>query len=116
MTTHKDGELVVFVTVPSGGEAERIGHQLVEKGLAACVNLVPQIASIFRWEGKIEHASEVLLMIKTRSSLFDDLMKAVKAMHSYSVPEVIALPIMKGSEDYLQWLRDATTPKGGKAG
>ena len=94
--------LVVLVTCPSG-EAEKISSLLIEKRLAACVNIA-DVSSIFRWMGKIEKADEELLIAKRRASLFDELASMVKSIHSYEVPEIIALPIVKGTQDYLQWL------------
>jgi periplasmic divalent cation tolerance protein len=106
-------EIVVLVTVGSEGEATRISQVLVEKGLAACVNIIPGVRSIFLWDGKITEAQEFLLMAKTVKQTFDQLSYAVKANHSYSVPEVIALPIQHGSEEFLTWIHNMT--KGGKA-
>ena len=101
--------LVVFVTSGSEEEALKIAHALVEERLAACVNLVSPIRSIYRWEGKICDEKEWLLVIKTHMARFDDLEKRVKALHSYSVPEIIALPIITGSSSYLNWLEEMTT-------
>ena len=101
-------EIVVFVTAPDEDGAIRIAKSLVEAKLAACVNIIKDIRSIYSWQGKIEDDSEVLMVVKTRSELFDSLSKKVKELHSYSVPEIIALPIIKGSEDYLKWIKDAT--------
>jgi len=106
-------EIVVMVTVGSEGEATQISKILVEKKLAACVNIIPGVRSIFQWDGKITEEQEFLLLVKTVKGAFDQLAWAVKANHSYSVPEVIALPIQHGSEEYLSWIRDMT--KSGKA-
>jgi periplasmic divalent cation tolerance protein len=103
------GEIVVFVTTASEEEAARIGRAVVEDGLAACANVIPRIRSIFRWEGKVSDEQEALMLLKTRADLFDDLAKAVKRHHSYDVPEIIALPIGRGSADYLKWIRDVTS-------
>ena len=100
--------LVVFVTCGSEEESLKIAHALVEERLAACVNLVSPIRSIYRWEGKVWDEKEWLLIIKTQMLKFDDLEKRVKALHSYSVPEIIALPIIKGSSSYLNWLKEMT--------
>ncbi len=99
--------LVVLVTAGSEVEAQHIADQLVERKLAACANLTP-VTSVFRWKGRIQHEGEVLLIIKTRSELFDQLQDAVKTLHSYDVPEIIALPIFAGSTEYLKWLGDET--------
>jgi periplasmic divalent cation tolerance protein len=100
--------IVVLVTCGSEEEAIRIAHSLVEERLAACVNLVSPIRSVYRWEGKICDEKEWLLLIKTQKKKFDDLEKRVKSLHSYSVPEIIALPIIQGSSSYLEWLTEMT--------
>lgn len=99
--------VVVLVTGPSADEAERIGRALVEERLAACANLIPSISSAYWWKGKIEKASEALLILKTRQDLVERLVTRVRALHSYTVPEVIALPILGGNPDYLQWIDDS---------
>ena len=96
--------IVVLVTVGSATEGERLAHALVEERLAACVNRIPGVQSVYRWQGKVEQSAEELLVIKTRADLFAALEKRVRELHSYSVPEVIALPIVSGSENYLRWL------------
>ena len=103
-------ELIVFVTVPSGEDASRIGESLVSERLAACVNVVPGIESIYRWQGKVTRDAEWLLMIKTTDERFEEMEQRVKALHAYSTPEVIAFKISRGSDDYLKWLRGSTTP------
>ncbi|MBT9171529.1 MAG: Divalent-cation tolerance protein CutA [Actinobacteria bacterium] len=100
--------IVVFVTTSSEDEAANIARALVEGRLAACVNIVRNLRSIYRWQGKVEDESEVLMIVKTQRSLFDTLCKKVKELHSYTVPEIIALPIVEGSEDYLKWLKEVT--------
>jgi periplasmic divalent cation tolerance protein len=101
-------EIVVLITAPSLKEARTIGRKLVEEKLAACVNIIPQIVSLFHWQGKICRERESLMVLKTKQSCFDRLVKRVKSLHSYSVPEIIALPIIQGSQDYLQWIRKST--------
>ncbi|HOY10869.1 MAG TPA: divalent-cation tolerance protein CutA [Candidatus Omnitrophota bacterium] len=96
--------IVVFVTVPGPEEAQTLGRVLLGKKLVACVNIVPHVDSLFWWEGKIDRAGECLLILKTRYSVFQALTEAVKAQHSYSVPEIIALPILAGQKDYLDWI------------
>jgi len=96
--------VVVFVTAGSSTEGERLAHALVEERLAACVNRIPAVQSVYRWQGKVEQSAEELLVIKTTADLFTALEKRVRELHSYSVPEIIALPIMNGSEAYLKWL------------
>ncbi len=101
-------EIVVFITTSSENEAAKIAVALVEARLAGCVNIIRNIRSIYSWQGKIEDEIEVLMVVKTRKHLFDALMKKVKELHSYTVPEIITLPIVDGSEDYLKWLREVT--------
>ncbi len=101
-------EIVVFVTASDEDEAAKIAKALVESRLAGCVNIIKDIRSIYSWQGKIEDEKEVLMVAKTQRTLFDPLMKKVKELHSYTVPEIIALPIIQGSEDYLKWLKEVT--------
>ena len=102
--------IVVLVTAGSSKEGERLARALVEERLAACVNRIKGIQSIYRWQGQVEQSEEEMLIIKTRRELFDPLKKRVQELHSYSVPEVIALPILDGGESYLRWLDDELTP------
>lgn len=99
---------IVFVTAKDADEAERIARGLLERKLAACCNIVKDIRSLYWWQGKVEDSTEVLLVIKTRQELFKRLAAEVKALHSYSVPEVVLLPITEGNEDYLRWIDDST--------
>lgn len=99
--------IVVFITASSENEAAVIARALVEARLAGCVNILRGIRSIYRWQGKIEDEAEVLMVAKTRRNLFGRLSEKVKEFHSYSVPEIIALPLIDGSEDYLKWLNEA---------
>ena len=100
--------IIVLVTCGSEEEALKIANALVEEHLAACVNLVSPIRSIYRWEGKIWDEKEWLLIIKTQKQRFDELEKKVKSLHSYSVPEIIGFPIVEGSSSYLNWLIEMT--------
>jgi periplasmic divalent cation tolerance protein len=100
-------EIIVFVTTPNSDEANRIANALVAEQLAACVNIVPLVESIYRWEGEIKRDSEALMIIKTTNDRYAELERSVKELHSYTTPEVIALEIERGSEDYLKWLRDS---------
>ena len=100
--------IVVLVTASSEEEGSRIGRKLVEDRLAACANVVPQIRSIFQWEGKVSEAQECLVILKTREDLFMRVEQAVRGLHSYQVPEIIALPIGAGSEPYLRWIDGET--------
>ncbi|WNM58683.1 divalent-cation tolerance protein CutA [Candidatus Nitrospira allomarina] len=106
-------EMVVMVTVGSEGEATSLSRILVKNGLAACVNIIPGVRSIFHWEGEIAEEQEFLLLAKTVRRSYDQLVSLVKANHSYEVPEIIALPIQLGSEEYLAWIRDATKSRVG---
>ena len=103
--------VVVFVTVGSSKEGERLARLLVEEQLAACVNRIKGVQSIYRWQGQVEQSEEELLVIKSRRDLFDRLKKRVQELHSYSVAEIVALPIVDGSEGYLRWLDEELTPK-----
>jgi len=101
-------EIVVLVTAGSETEATNIAKALVEQELVACVNILPGVRSIFRWEGEVTEECEYLLVAKTVSQAFERVAAAVKSIHSYSVPEVIALPIQHGLPEYLSWVRDVT--------
>ncbi len=100
--------VVVFVTASSSEEAERIGKTVVDLRLAACSNIVKGIQSIFRWENKINVENECLIIMKTTLDRFSELETVIRQHHSYSVPEVIALPIIDGSAPYLEWIKDET--------
>ncbi len=102
------GEIVVFITASSTDEAEKIARSLVDDHLIACANIVPGIRSIFFWDNKTQEGAETLLICKSRQPLLDRVIERVKALHSYSVPEVIALPVSGGSADYLAWLNETT--------
>src|SRR3954470_24597637 len=99
---------VVLTTAGSEEEARLIAHTLVERYFAACVNIIPMIESIYRWEGKIESAQEWLLLIKTTAANFPAVRGAVKELHSYDLPECISLMIDAGSDEYLQWISSST--------
>ncbi|VAX35176.1 Periplasmic divalent cation tolerance protein CutA [hydrothermal vent metagenome] len=96
--------IVIFVTASDKDEAEKISNQLVEDKLVACVNIVDGVASIFRWKEKVDKAGEALLIMKTKQVLFSQIAETIKSLHSYTVPEIIAFPIVEGSEDYLKWV------------
>lgn len=101
-------ELIVFVTTPNNEEAARLADALVSERLAACVNIVAAIESVYRWEGKITRDSEALMIIKTTDERYPELERRVKELHSYSTPEIVAIRIERGSEQYLNWLRNST--------
>lgn len=98
---------IVFSTAGSEEEARKIARHLVEQRLAACVNIVPQVASVYQWQGKIEESHEWLLLIKTRAALFPKLLDAIRELHSYDLPECIAVDISDGSAEYLKWIADS---------
>jgi periplasmic divalent cation tolerance protein len=99
---------MVLITADSEQEAHKIAELLIKEKKAACVNIVPRVDSRFRWKGKIDSARESLLLVKTRASLLSGVISLVKETHSYEVPEIIALPIIAGSEEYLKWLDSAS--------
>ncbi|XP_076626049.1 cutA divalent cation tolerance homolog [Colletes latitarsis] len=101
---------VVYVTVPTQEDAKTIAHGLVKNKLAACVNIIPSITSVYEWKDKINEDSELLMMIKTRTDTVDSLTKYVKENHPYEVCEVISLPIQNGNEKYLQWISEIVPP------
>ncbi|XP_059620394.1 protein CutA homolog [Phlebotomus argentipes] len=102
---------VAFVTTPDENSAKKLAHLLLNQKLAACINIVPQITSIYDWDGKISEDSEVLMMIKTRTSRVDEICKLVRDNHSYSVAEVISLPIENGNPPYMEWLSKSVPDK-----
>lgn len=97
-------KIVVFSTCDSEEQAGRIAHALVEQRLAACINIVPGVRSVYRWKGEIQDGAEWLLVIKSRRDLMDQLRAAIGKIHSYEVPELLALPVVDGSLSYLAWL------------
>jgi len=108
-TSASDSEFIaVYVTVPSAEAGKAIASKLISNKLAACVNMIPGIQSMYWWEGKVEVDEELLLMIKSRAQLFDALSNAVVEAHPYDVPEVIAVPIANGNKGYLDWLANST--------
>ncbi len=105
--------LVVLVTTPDQETAAHIGRTLVEEELAACANLLPQIRSIYRWQGEINDEGETLMLIKTTRRVQDRLTQRILQIHPYDTPEVVALPIVAGSADYLRWVTDQVLPEKG---
>ncbi|MEM2941923.1 MAG: divalent-cation tolerance protein CutA [Candidatus Bathyarchaeia archaeon] len=100
---------LVLVTCPDKESADRIASSLTTKGLAACVNVAEGVRSLYRWRGKIEESRELLLMIKTRKRILDKVIYEVKLHHPYQTPEIIAFPIIGGSQEYLRWLIEETS-------
>ena len=106
---------VVLMTAPGLEEAQGLARELVGRRLAACANLLPGVRSVYWWEGALEEAQEVMLVLKTTSERVEDLVRVAEQVHSYDVPEVLALPITGGSGPYLQWLT-AEVHEGGEGG
>jgi len=100
--------LVIYITAPNEEEGAKIARALVEERLAGCVNIVKPIRSIYRWQEDIEDDTETLLIVKTQKQLFESLENRVRELHSYTVPEIIAVPVVEGSKDYLKWLEEVT--------
>jgi len=99
-------KFLVYITCETVEEAEKIGNYIVKNRLAACVNIIDNMKSIYHWKGKIESSDEVIIIAKTKEDLIDKLIKEVKNIHSYEVPCIVALPITKGNPDFLKWIGD----------
>ncbi|CRG97123.1 cutA, putative [Plasmodium gallinaceum] len=102
--------IAVYVTTPNKDVAENISNVLLKEKLASCVNIIPGIISLYHWKGEIAKDNEVLMMIKTKKHLFQEIVNSVKLNHPYEVPEVIAIPIQHGSEEYLKWVSNSVKP------
>jgi len=100
--------LITLCTCPSQATAEEIASSLVEQGVAACINIIPTITSIYKWQGKLEKANEVLMLIKTDQSRYQDLERALTILHPYELPEIIAVPVEQGLAGYLNWVTQCT--------
>ena len=101
--------LVIYITAPNEEEGAKIAHTLVEERLAGCVSIIRPVRSIYRWCENIEDDTEALMIVKTGKHLFESLEKRVRELHSYTVPEIIAVPVVEGSRGYLQWLEEVTS-------
>jgi len=101
-------EIIILITAGSSAEATAIARALVDEHLAACVNIVPGVRSLFFWEGKTQEADEVLMICKSRRPLMDAVIARVRSLHSYTVPEIIALPVAAGLPSYLAWVTEST--------
>ena len=99
--------IVVFMTAPTLEEARMLAEKLVETQLAACVQILPEMESVYRWQGKVERQPEHLLLAKTTADRFAELEREVRALHSYDTPEIVSFPLTDGSSDYLQWLQES---------
>ena len=104
-------KVIVYTTCGNITEAESIARNLIDNRLAACVNVVPGLLSYYRWQGKVENDVELLLMIKTAGNLIDEVRNALETLHSYDLPEMIVLPIIGGSQNYLEWLEQEVQPE-----
>jgi periplasmic divalent cation tolerance protein len=100
--------MLVFTNAPDRAIAEKIARTLVEQKLAACVNILAGCMSIYRWDGMVETAAEVPLLIKTRAEIYPEVEAAIKGLHPYELPEIVAMPIAQGSREYLEWINAAT--------
>jgi len=100
-------KLLILTTAGSDSEARKIATTLVERSLAACVNIVPRVASIYRWQGKVEAAEELLLIIKTAKAKQEQVQSTIRELHSYELPECVAIAVEGGSAEYLEWITDA---------
>jgi len=100
--------IVIYITAPTEEVGKNIAKKLIEEKVAACINMVKNIYSIYWWKGNIEEDNEVLLIIKTKKDLFDKIEEIVKSIHPYTIPEIITLPIVAGSFDYLNWIDEST--------
>jgi len=100
--------MIVLTTTPDRGVAQNIARALIERRLAACVNILAECASVYRWRGQIETASEVPLMIKTRAAIYDDVEAAIRSLHPYELPEIVAVSVERGLPAYLDWVSAET--------
>src|SRR2546425_12508900 len=107
MSANTADAIVVLMTAPDRDEAGRIAEMLVDSRLAACVQVLPEIHSVYRWKGEVERATETLLLAKTTSDKFDELDRAVREIHSYDTPEIVALPVSAASAPYLKWVLES---------
>ncbi len=107
-----DEVVLVYTTYPSLVEAEAAGRGLVDAGLAACVNILPQMVSIYRWKGAVERADEVVMLVKTRASLAEQVGEALRRGHSYELPAILVLPVSGGDLEYLGWIRAESAASG----
>ena len=104
-----DETIVVLTNMPDRGTAERLAQELVERRLAACVNVLAECTSVYRWKGAVENAKEIPVLIKTRAALYEELEAAISELHPYELPEIVALPIVRGLPEFLEWVNEGTS-------
>ncbi len=102
-------KVVIYITTGTDEEAQKVAEELLKQRKAACVSILPGVSSIFWWQDKLDSAQEILLIVKTKASLVNEIVRLVTEIHSYDVPEIIALPIMGGNRDYLEWIGKEVT-------
>ncbi len=108
---NKNGFAIVLITTSADEESQLIARVLLEQRKAACVNIIPEVTSLFWWEKAIDREKESLLIVKTRVELLDEVIRLVKEIHSYDVPEIIAMPVLGGNNDYLEWVDNEVAPE-----
>lgn len=104
-----DEAIIVLTNLPDRDAAVKLARSLVENRVAACVNVLGECVSVYRWKGAVESAGEVPVLIKTRAARFDEVEAAIRALHPYELPEIVAVPVVRGLEAYLQWVVDETS-------
>lgn len=104
-----DKVIVILTNLPDREAALRLARELIAQRLAACVNVLAECSSVYRWKGEIENAAEVPVLIKTRAARYAEVEAAIRALHPYELPEIVAVPVERGLEEYLQWVADETT-------
>jgi len=104
-----DEAIVILTNLPDREAALKLARELVARRLAACVNVLAECRSVYRWKGRIENAAEVPVLIKTRAARYAEVEAAIRALHPYELPEIVAVPVERGLEDYLKWVADETT-------
>lgn len=106
---HMDEIIIILTNLPDRASALKLAGQLVEQRLAACVNVLAECSSVYRWEGKIKSATEVPVLIKSRAQRYDEVEAAIRRLHPYELPEIVAVPVRRGLEEYLEWVAGETT-------
>jgi periplasmic divalent cation tolerance protein len=103
--------IIILITVPTKKEAQKISDKLLQKKLIACINIIEKVNSLFWWKNKVNSAKEILLVAKTQRKFFNDILKTVKPLHSYDIPEIIAVPIIDADKNYLNWIEESFEKK-----